>query len=84
MVKKPLSIEKIFFHNPLGAFDYTYAGGTRRLAGMAAPNGLAAAFLYLPNGQDRRLAVGGDRAHGAGRGDQRGRALIIDIKGVGH
>lgn len=54
--KKVLSIEKIFFHNALDAFDYTYVGGTRRLAGVAAPNGLAAAFSYLPNGQDRRLA----------------------------
>jgi hypothetical protein len=55
MTKKLLSIEKIYFHNPLGAFDYTYVGVTRRLAGMAGPNGLAAAFSYLPNGQDRRL-----------------------------
>ena len=42
--------------NALGAFDYSYVGGTQRLAGMSGPGGLAAAFSYLPNAQDRRLA----------------------------
>ena len=42
--------------NPLGQFDYTYEGATRRVASITAPNGLLTAFSYLPNAQDRRLA----------------------------
>lgn len=43
--------------NPLGQFDYTYEGATRRVSAITAPNGLHTALSYLPNAQDRRLAT---------------------------
>ena len=41
--------------NPLGTFDYTYAGAAGRIDAMSYPNGQTTSYAYFGNDGDRRL-----------------------------